>query len=206
MSNSTKINISLYRSLFNTRTDVFARYWEDISNKKFGYAPVFRLNQSPLALTDSIIASHLIGNQTIGVYPLFPDNTTALLAIDFDGTNWLSLIQKVANVTRNNSLPIAIEKSRSGNGGHIWFFFASLIPADTARQFGKILLHQAGITSRKTYDRMFPSQDEHKGKGYGNLICLPLQGNSLSKEKRFLLPRTVMLFQINGNIYRQFKK
>ena len=74
-------SIKLYRSLFNTRDDVFARYWEDLPNKKSGYAPVFRLNQSPLVLTDSVIQSHLEGKQIIGVYPLFPDNTTNFLKI-----------------------------------------------------------------------------------------------------------------------------
>jgi hypothetical protein len=169
-------NIKLYRSLFDTRDDVFARYWEDLPKKKSGYAPVFRLNQSPLALTDSVIQSHLDGKQVIGVYPLFPDNTTTFLAIDFDGPDWLILAQKVTIKAFNNDLFCAIERSKSGNGGHVWFFFNGQIPAHLARQMGKLLLNQAGVQDRKTFDRMFPSQDEHTGKGYGNLICLPLNG------------------------------
>jgi len=168
--------ISLYRSLFKTRDDVFARYWENPSNKKSGYAPVYRINQNPQSLTDEVILSHLSGDQTIGVYPLFPDNTTSILVIDFDGPNWLILIQKVVTITSASNLCCSIERSKSGNGGHIWFFFTERIPGFKARQFGKLLLQQSGITNRKTFDRMFPSQDEHTGKGYGNLICLPLQG------------------------------
>ena len=86
--------IILYRSLFNTRDDVFARYWENPSNKKSGYAPVYRINQNPQSLTDEVISFHLKGDQTIGVYPLFSDNTTSFLVIDFDGSNWLALIKK----------------------------------------------------------------------------------------------------------------
>ena len=166
--------IALYRSFFNTRTDVFAKYWVDLSGKKSGDSPVYRLNQSPQALTD---------NQTIGVYPLFPDNTTAFLAIDFDGSEWLKTIQHVVTVTQDDKIPIAIERSRSGNGAHIWFFFTNPIPAYLARQFGRFILNQSGITTRKTFDRLFPSQDEHTGKGYGNLICLPLQGKLASEDK-----------------------
>ncbi|HCC84064.1 MAG TPA: hypothetical protein DEP87_00030 [Candidatus Pacebacteria bacterium] len=73
----------LYRSLFNTRDDVFARYWEDLPGKKSGYAPVYRLNQHPQALSDAVILSHLEGNQIIGIYPLFPDNTRVKLKPSF---------------------------------------------------------------------------------------------------------------------------
>ena len=176
MERATSQRITLYRSLFNTRDDVFARYWENPSNKKSGYAPVYRINQSPQALTDEVISSHLAGEQTIGVYPLFPDNTTSFLAIDFDGSNWLTLIQKVVTIASLNKLFCSIERSKSGNGGHLWFFFSERIPGFLARQLGKLLLRQSDIANRKTFDRMFPSQDEHTGKGYGNLICLPLQG------------------------------
>jgi len=176
MERATSQQIILYRSLFNTRDDVFARYWENPSSKKSGYAPVYRINQRPQALTDEVISSHLAGEQTIGVYPLFPDNTTSFLAIDFDGSNWLTLIQKVVTIASLNKLFCSIERSKSGNGGHLWFFFSERIPGFLARQLGKLLLRQSDIANRKTFDRMFPSQDEHTGKGYGNLICLPLQG------------------------------
>ncbi|OGG16066.1 hypothetical protein A3D77_02000 [Candidatus Gottesmanbacteria bacterium RIFCSPHIGHO2_02_FULL_39_11] len=183
MSNISVEDIKLYRSLFNTRDDVFARYWEDLSQKKSGYAPVYRLNQSPQALTDTVILAHLEGNQTLGVYPLFPDNTTAFLAIDFDRLDWFNLIQNVSIIAIDNGLFCAVERSKSGNGGHLWFFFSERLPAYKARQMGKLLLGQAGIKNRKTFDRMFPSQDEHTGKGYGNLICLPLQGKFVVEEK-----------------------
>ncbi len=131
--------ICLYRSMFNTRDDVFARYWEDLSGKKSGYAPVYRLNQHPQVLSDDVVLSHLEGNQIIGVYPLFPDNTTAFLAIDFDGSDWFSLIQKVVAIALDNGLFCAIERSKSGNGGHLWFFFSERLPACKARQMGKLL-------------------------------------------------------------------
>lgn len=179
--------ITLYRSLFNTRDDVFARYWENPSNKKSRYAPVYRINQNPQSLTDEVISSHLAGDQTIGIYPLFPDNTTSFLAIDFDGPDWLTLIQKVANIASANKLFCAIERSKSGNGGHLWFFFSERIPGLLARQLGKLLLQQSSIINRKTFDRMFPSQDEHTGKGYGNLICLPLQGKCVVEENTIFI-------------------
>lgn len=183
MSQITREKIRLYRSIFNARDDVFARYWEDFESKKSGYAPIYRLNQSPQVLTDVVISNHLMGNQTIGVYPLFPDDTTAFLAIDFDGSDWFELASRVKKIAQTYQLNSYLERSKSGNGGHLWFFFTERISAYTARQMGKLLLSKAGIKTRATFDRMFPSQDEHTGKGYGNLICLPLQGKLVTENK-----------------------
>lgn len=79
MSQISKEQINLFRSIFNTRIDVFAKYWEDFRNKKSGYVPVYQLNKKTQTLTDEVFLSHLEGEQTIGVYPLFPNNTTSFL-------------------------------------------------------------------------------------------------------------------------------
>lgn len=199
MSQITREEIKLFRSIFNTRDDVFARYWEDFESKKSGYAPTYRLNQSPQALTDVVISNHLMGKQTIGVYPLFPDNTTVFLAIDFDGLDWFELASRVSEIAQTYQLNPYLECSKSGNGGHLWFFFAKRISAFTARQMGKLLLSKTGIKNRITFDRMFPSQDEHAGKGYGNLICLPLQGRLVTENK------TVFIGQNGENLPDQWQ-
>ena len=64
--------ITLYRFLFNTIDDVFARYWENPSNKKSGYAPVYRINQNPQSLTDGVISSHLSGKKNYWCLPAIP--------------------------------------------------------------------------------------------------------------------------------------
>jgi hypothetical protein len=121
----------------------------------------------------------LRGNITAGIYPLLPDETCHFLAIDFDGAHWQNDISTVRGVCHEFSLPVAIERSRSGNGGHAWFFFANRISAALARKFGTALVtysmnrrHEIRFTS---YDRMFPNQDTIPRGGFGNLIALPLQ-------------------------------
>lgn len=83
---------------------------------------------------------------------------------------------------QNHEIPALLERSRSGNGGHIWIFFSQNIEAATARRFGMTLLsltmkqrYQIGLES---YDRLFPNQDTLPKGGFGNLIALPLQGGS----------------------------
>ncbi|MBU0569396.1 DEAD/DEAH box helicase, partial [Patescibacteria group bacterium] len=176
----TTNQIRLFRSLFKTRTDVYAKFWTNLENSKSGYAPVYNL-KTKSALDGSIIQSHLNGRETIGVYPLFPDNTCSFLAIDFDKSSWLENSVSLAEVAQECKIPCYVEKSKSGNGSHVWFFFDQLIPTYKARAWGKILLKKAKLSNNSAYDRMFPSQDEHSGKGFGNLICLPLQGKCASR-------------------------
>lgn len=173
--------ITLFRSLFRGRENVFAKYWAVPNSSKSGYSPVYRLNDKQNSLNDSVILSHLQGKELIGIYPLLSDNSTYFLAIDFDGVNWLTESTKLVNIAKTHDLPCYLERSKSGNGGHVWFFFETNIPAWKARRLGKFLLIQAKVTTRQTYDRMFPSQDEHHGKGFGNLIALPLQGEYLKR-------------------------
>ena len=132
---------------------------------------------------------------TIGVYPLLQDETCHFLAVDFDKSTWMEDAAAFARVCRRHKIACALERSRSGNGAHVWFFFERPLPARLARRFGCALLtetmdarHQVGLDS---YDRLFPSQDTMPKGQFGNLIALPLQaepvqsGNSLFIDDRF---------------------
>ena len=132
-----------------------------------------------LPLTDAVIEDHLLGKETIGVYALLPDETCWFLAADFDKTTWEYDSLAFLETCRQLNVPAALERSRSGKGGHIWIFFERALPAITARKLGCVLLtrtmerrHQVGLDS---YDRFFPNQDTMPKGGLGNLIALPLQ-------------------------------
>jgi hypothetical protein len=189
--------IALFRSLFRGREDVYAVRWEGKGGKS-GYSPagvmdwraihaakpeerkrVARKTRTLQPLTDSAIRDHLTGKQTIGVYPLLPDETCWFLAVDFDKKSWMSDAVAFASTCQRFQVPVSVERSRSGNGAHIWLFFDRPILAASARQLGCALLtrtmenrHQIGLDS---YDRLFPSQDTLPKGGSGNLIALPLQ-------------------------------
>src|SRR5207302_2868549 len=148
-----------------------------------------------LPLTDAVIEDHLLGKETIGVYPLLTDETCWFLAADFDKTTWEYDSLAFLETCQELNVPAALECSRSGKGGHIWIFFDRALPAITARKLGCVLLtrtmerrHQLGLDS---YDRFFPSQDTLPKGGFGNLIALPLQavprkaGNSVFIDSNF---------------------
>ncbi len=188
--------INLFMNLFKGRDDVFAKRWESKKGNS-GYSPICLNEWDPILckkpsvkcsncknrklkpLEKIDIKNHLSGKQTIGIYPLLMDNSCYFLAMDFDKEKWKMDITAVKNICREKKIPLSIERSRSGNGGHIWFFFNEKIEANEARRFGTYILtcamsqrHEINFSS---YDRLFPSQDILPKGGYGNLIALPLQ-------------------------------
>lgn len=193
---SVEEKIKIFRGLFRGREDVFALRWISRAGKS-GYSPACAnewlkdICHKPSAgcfecpnkrhppLTDETIYNHLVGKHTVGIYPLSADETCRLLAVDFDKSAWRADAEVFLAVCRDLELPVALERSRSGNGCHIWMFFDENLPAALARKLGTLIItksldkrYQMGFGS---YDRLFPNQDTMPKGGYGNLIALPLQ-------------------------------
>lgn len=152
-----------------------------------------------------------LARDVIGLYPLLPENLCLFLAIDFDAhapkaqttitsthandqksynhkeneALWKSDILAVHKTSSELNIPSYMEISRSGNGGHLWFFFEDNISARLARNFGsailKLTMQKRHSISFESFDRMFPNQDEIPKGGYGNLIALPLQGKAVKE-------------------------
>ena len=195
---SARDKIALFRSLFRGREDVYPKRWNNARTDKAGYAPVCanewapRIcgkprvkcgacpNQAFREVTDEAIDKHLRGRHTIGVYPMLPDDTCRFLAADFDKASWRRDAGAFLEACRSKDVPAALERSRSGNGGHVWIFFAEPVPATLARRLGAHLVTEAMERNPdigfESYDRFFPSQDTVPAGGFGNLIALPLQG------------------------------
>ncbi len=218
----SEAKIALFRSLFRGREDVYARRFQSLKTGKNGFAPVRRNEwagrvfvptsqeadrpqQDYLPLTDDVVRNHLLGMDprnrfrrdfAIGIYPMLPDETCWFLAVDFDKDSWQEDARALLETCKLFKVSAALERSRSGNGGHIWIFFSESTPAFLARKMGTCLLTQT-MESRPeigldSYDRLFPSQDTLPYGGFGNLIALPLQkkprenGNSVFLDDNLL--------------------
>ena len=127
----------------------------------------------------------------MGVYPMLQDETCFFLAGDFDRESWQEDVGTFLETCRQLDLPAALERSRSGNGGHVWFFFEESISAGLARKLGSHVLTETmenrpeiGLGS---YDRLFPNQDTLPKGGFGNLIALPLQKQARQRENTVFL-------------------
>lgn len=191
---------NLYAELFVGRQDVYAIRWENNGNS--GYRPAYTIDwqsynkhkaqggtfknfkeKKYALLTSAILEKHWRGEELIGIYPLLPDNTSHFIVADFDKADWRDQVLKFSNFCNQFNLHHTIEKSRSGNGAHCWFFFTNQYPAQKSRKIIYELLRRADIISdfekNGSFDRLFPNQDFHKGIGLGNLIALPLNGRCL---------------------------
>ncbi|OYX37947.1 MAG: restriction endonuclease subunit R, partial [Rhodobacterales bacterium 32-64-14] len=195
--------VELFRNLFAGRPDVFPVRWENRKTGRAGYSPAcFNewvkgicgkptvkcgdcKHQRFIPPDASVIERHLRGGDgpsadfVAGVYPLLRDDTCWFLAADFDKASWAEDASALLATCRTKGVPAALERSRSGNGGHVWIFFAEPVSARTARQLGSALITETmekrpeiGFAS---YDRLFPNQDTMPVGGFGNLIALPLQ-------------------------------
>jgi superfamily II DNA or RNA helicase len=198
----TADKVALFRRLFAGRSDVFPLRWENAKTGKAGYAPAcanewirgvcgkpqVKCGECPhqafTPVRDEIIDKHLRGGDgarafVAGVYPMLPDETCWFLAADFDKESWAADAAAMVETCKAKGVPAALERSRSGNGAHVWIFFSEPVPARAARQLGAAIMTETmerrpeiGFAS---YDRFFPSQDTMPIGGFGNLIALPLQ-------------------------------
>ena len=228
--------VALFQSLFQGREDVFARRWYSSTTQKSGYQPVCNRewvrefcdkrkykcadcpNRQFAPLTYNDIFNHLAGKDAwgrdvIGLYPIRKDNTCCFLCTDFDDKScehgYKNDVLAFVNVCKTWNVPCYIERSRSGNGAHVWIFFEMPITAFKARKLGNAILTEAmnsdAHLSFKSYDRFFPNQDTLPEGGLGNLVALPLQGmarrkgNSVFVDENFkaYADQWKMLSQIN---------
>lgn len=213
VNSSDSEKVALFRSLFAGRKEVFPRRWENTRSGRAGYAPACNndwkpnickkpkikcsacTNQDFIPVSAKVVEEHLRGVHTIGVYPLMPDDNCCFLAVDFDKETWQEDAGAFLDACRMKQVPAALERSRSGNGAHVWIFFSEPVPAMLARRLGSNLLTEAMECNPDmgfgSYDRLFPSQDVLPSGGFGNLIALPLQhrprcqGNSVFLDGNF---------------------
>lgn len=211
--------VCLFRALFRGREDVYPRRFESTKTGRSGYQPACanewnrRFCDKPnvkcsacphrrfMSVTDNEVTWHLTGQDAVGkpfvmgVYPLLADERCWFLAADFDKETWGEDVAAVVTICRERAVPVAVERSRSGNGAHLWFFFNQPLPARLARELGAVLLtatmEQHPGLGLDSYDRLFPNQDTMPKGGLGNLIALPLQkaardyGNSVFLDDQF---------------------
>lgn len=225
MNDISNEHINTFRSLFKGREDVFAVRWE--KSGKSGYMPAYQYDpyhyrvhkmnggtftyyphKTYLPLTDNEIQKHLNGVQQIGAYPLLQDNTSWFLVADFDKQNWKEEAVNFLNACREKHIPAYLERSRSGNGGHVWIFFDIPYPAIRSRKVFISILEQSGAFSMfdksSSFDRLFPNQDFLSGKGLGNLIALPFFKPALENGNScFINPET---FESNTDQWQFLKE
>ena len=173
------------RVLFAGRENVHARQWID-EDGRVGYSPV----HEPLA--DHLLALHLQGTATLGVYPVRADQTVLFGALDIDvrksalatdaanpsmTAQLRELVQadarRLARQFEQLHLPVYVEES-GYKGVHLWLFFAEPVPAAKVKRFLEAVVGRVGPPSPELQWEVFPKQEQVAEDQLGNLIKLPL--------------------------------
>jgi len=191
--------ISRMLTLFRGKHGVHARQWYDRSKDQTGYVPVHE------PLSRDIMEKHLNGSITVGVYPLTDDNTVYFAALDIDVqksslaefledpvkrssvfSGIKEYMAKIYEWSKERRIPVVFEFS-GFKGVHAWYFFEKPIPAACAADLLNGCIASVGNPPPETHVEIFPRQDAHTGKGFGNLIKLPLGIHKKSKRKSIFL-------------------
>ena len=182
---SPQEKIAIFRRLFKGREDVYPRRFESRKTGRAGYQPACanewrhglcnkpktKCGECPyrvfLPVTDEVVEMHLRGVDrrgnafVIGVYPMLENEHCHFLAVDFDKKNYVDDARAFVDTCRRHGVPAAVERSRSGNGAHVWIFFTAPVAARIARQMGSFLLTETMETRPElgfeSYDRFFPN-------------------------------------------------
>jgi hypothetical protein len=174
-----------FTGLFSGREGVHARQWVSPTGKS-GYNPV----EEPFS--PQVAENHILGNYTVGVYPVRLDNTVNFIAFDLDGSKfavnqcissgraWSTLMGKVHNtacqlvdIAAQHDVPIYLEDS-GFKGRHAWIFLDTPVPAGVAKKFGETMAAQLAPLVPEVSIEVFPKQTSVRRSGLGNLIKLPL--------------------------------
>lgn len=193
--------VERFLRLFRGRQGCYARQWHDRRTGRHGYHPVMH------PMTAEVVRKHLAGTWTIGQYLLRQDNTVDFAAFDLDAAATVversrsdtELQSRVADEMRRamaairdtgSDIGIEFHFERSGRKGvHAWLFFAEPVSAAEART---LLEHVAGclpLPGKYCTMEIFPKQTHVTGKGFGNLIKLPLGRHQVGGgASRFITP------------------
>ena len=143
---SNREKLVIFRELFRGREEVFPTRWENMKSGRSGYAiacgnewvrgicnkPRVKCgaceHKAFLPVTEDTIRFHLSGKDgrgkpfCAGVYPMLLNETCWFLAADFDKNTWQDDVMAFVQTCRQSNIPAHVERSRSGNGGHVWIF------------------------------------------------------------------------------------
>lgn len=187
-----------FMDLFSGREDCFARQWADKNEDRQGYVPVRR------ALNREDVEDHFRGLKTYGIYLLQADSSikTAVIDIDLrrnyrgralkkDDRNQISrertwLLTRIKELSVTAGFFPLVEFSGS-KGYHVWYFFKEPTAPRRIRPVLQRIRDEMAPDLSAFSLEVFPKQDHLKGKGFGNLVKLPLGIHRLSGKKSYFL-------------------
>lgn len=191
--------IELFRELFISRADIFAKKWKNKDGTKEGFSPVSKtfMGDDFLPLTNRDLEEHLRGNIFLASYLIDKNQECKYVVLELNSED----VFKLQRALRELNIP-AIYSLSSYNSVFAWIFFKEKISSNISFSFLYFLQKKANISSK-----LYPNSEFSTREKLGSYIELPLQLFYRNKNRTvFLDINTKKVFHDQWNYLANIKK
>ena len=191
--------IELFRELFISRTDIYAKKWKSKDGTKEGFSPVSKtfMGDDFLPLTNKDLEEHLRGNIFLASYLIDKKQECKYVVMELNSEDVFKLQRALLELNIGASYSLS-----SYNSIFAWIFFKEKISSNISFSFLYFLQKKANISVK-----LYPNSEFSTQEKLGSYIELPLQLFYRNKNRTvFLDINTKKVFNDQWNYLANIKK
>ena len=191
--------IELFRELFISRTDIYAKKWKSKDGTKEGFSPVSKtfMGDDFLPLTNKDLEEHLRGNIFLASYLIDKKQECKYVVMELNSEDVFKLQRALQELNISASYSLS-----SYNSIFAWIFFKEKISSNISFSFLYFLQKKANISVK-----LYPNSEFSTQEKLGSYIELPLQLFYRNKNRTvFLDINTKKVFHDQWNYLANIKK
>ncbi|MCT7518602.1 DEAD/DEAH box helicase [Aliarcobacter cryaerophilus] len=191
--------IELFRELFISRTDIYAKKWKSKDGTKEGFSPVSKtfMGDDFLPLTNKDLEEHLRGNIFLASYLIDKKQECKYVVLELNSEDVFKLQRALLELNISASYSLS-----SYNSIFAWIFFKEKISSNISFSFLYFLQKKANISVK-----LYPNSEFSTQEKLGSYIELPLQLFYRNKNRTvFLDINTKKVFHDQWNYLANIKK
>lgn len=191
--------IELFRELFISRTDIYAKKWKSKDGTKEGFSPVSKtfMGDDFLPLTNRDLEEHLRGNIFLASYLIDKKQECKYVVMELNSEDVFKLQRALLELNISASYSLS-----SYNSIFAWIFFKEKISSNISFSFLYFLQKKANISVK-----LYPNSEFSTQEKLGSYIELPLQLFYRNKNRTvFLDINTKKVFHDQWNYLANIKK
>lgn len=191
--------IELFRELFISRTDIYAKKWKSKDGTKEGFSPVSKtfMGDDFLPLTNKDLEEHLRGNIFLASYLIDKKQECKYVVLELNSEDVFKLQRALLELNISASYSLS-----SYNSIFAWIFFKEKISSNISFSFLYFLQKKANISVK-----LYPNSEFSTQEKLGSYVELPLQLFYRNKNRTvFLDINTKKVFHDQWNYLANIKK
>lgn len=191
--------IELFKTLFISREDIFAKNWISKDGTKHGFYPVTQTLKGNdfIPITNKDIESHLRGQFQLASYLVNKENRSKYIVLEVTKNDKDRLHKTFQEVSIS-----AIFEYSSYNSILVWVFFEKEIETKNLKKFAEYIIKKANIRAK-----LYPNQEFVTNASLGDSIELPLHWKFRDENKTvFFDSKTDEIFKDQWKNLQEIKK